>query len=193
MQAMNEVALALCHELQGAQLAYVQSDEVSVLIHPYKRHHSQPVFDGEVQKLASISAAIAASTWGLFRPAAVFDGRAFVIPEADVCNYFIWRQQDATRNSVQMAARAVFSHAQCDNKNTSELQEMLFQKGINWNDYPPAMKRGRCVVRDRYDSVGVERQRWVVVEPPIFTQDRAYIEKWLAVESEEPSAEVSAS
>lgn len=186
---MNRAALALCEELQGAQIAYVQSDEISVFIHPYRRLQSQPVFDGEVQKLASISAAIAASTfssgWSSLtnaRQVAVFDGRVFVLPESDVCNYFVWRQQDATRNSIQMVARVHFSHAQCDNKNTSQLQEMLWQeRKINWNDCETHHKRGRCVVRETYSVAETERHRWVIDdEPPIFTQDRSYIEQWLA-------------
>lgn len=55
----------------------------------------------------------------------------------------VWRELDASKNSIQMAARAVFSHKETDNKNTKMLQEMLFKEhGINWNDYPASFKRG---------------------------------------------------
>jgi tRNA(His) 5'-end guanylyltransferase len=37
INAMNECAKALCKEIQGAQMAYVQSDEISILIHGYKK------------------------------------------------------------------------------------------------------------------------------------------------------------
>ena len=43
---------------------------------------------------------------------AVFDSRVFNIPKEEVCNYFIWRQMDWTRNSVEMLARAHFSHSE---------------------------------------------------------------------------------
>lgn len=68
---------------------------------------------------------------------ALFDSRVFNIPKEEVNNCLLWRQQDATRNSIQSVAQANFSHKQLQNKNCSELQEMLFQeKGINWNNIP---------------------------------------------------------
>ena len=76
---------------------------------------------------------------------AMFDARAFNIPKEEVCNYFVWRQQDATRNSIQSAGQAVFSHKELDRKSQSDIQEMLFQKEINWNDYSIPEKRGTFV------------------------------------------------
>ena len=192
IEMMNAVAKALCEEAQGAVLAFVQSDEVSVLLHNYKRLQSEAWFDNDLQKLVSVSAGIAAGVFShAWHTDVTFDARAFVLPEAEVCNYFIWRQQDATRNSIQMATRAVYSHAQVDEKNTSEMQEMLHAKGINWNDYPIGCRRGRAVVRERYargagEDFAVYGYRWSVVDPPIFTQDRAFIEALLAVEVDEP-------
>ena len=49
---------------------------------------------------------------------------------------------DATRNSISMAAQALYSHKELHLKSSAEMQEMIFQKGINWNDYPPRFKRG---------------------------------------------------
>ncbi len=205
---MDITAQALCEQIQGAQIAYVQSDEISILVHGYKTLTSQAYFDGRLQKICSVPAAIAAATftawsWKIFdqpdvlnkasliRPA-VFDCRAYNVPEADVCNYFLWRQQDASRNSIQMLARSMYSHKECHNKNTKLLQEMCFQKGQNWNDLPTRHKRGRCVVRVTYtapaaiavgDIVTVNRSRWDVDnEIPIFSQDREYINKYLATE-----------
>lgn len=40
---------------------------------------------------------------------AMFDSRVFTIPKEEVCNYFIWRQQDSTRNSIQSVGQANFS------------------------------------------------------------------------------------
>jgi tRNA(His) guanylyltransferase len=193
MAKMDRVAVALCEEAQGAALAFVQSDEISVLIHNYRRLNSEAWFDNEVQKLVSVSASIAAGVFSRdWSSPVAFDARVFVLPEAEVANYFIWRQQDATRNSIQMAVRAVYSHSQCDEKNTSEMQEMLHAKGINWNDYKVGEKRGRAVIRDSFDREGpdgqiVTRHAWRVIDPPIFTQDRRFIEQHLAVEAEDRS------
>jgi len=80
---------------------------------------------------------------------AMFDSRVFIIPEAEeVINYFIWRQQDATRNSISMAAQSMFSHKQLQGKSGSQMQEMMFtEKGVNWNDYPTRFKRGAAIVK----------------------------------------------
>lgn len=110
---------------------------------------------------------------------AMFDSRVFILPKEEVCNYFIWRQQDATRNSIQMVAQSLFSHRQLQNKNCDQLQEMMFQEhNINWNDYQTVYKRGSCVTKERYTENDVARSRWVVdTNIPIFTQDRNYIDR----------------
>jgi tRNA(His) 5'-end guanylyltransferase len=200
---MNETAMELCKKIPDVQIAYVQSDEITLLIHNYKTHESQPWFAGKIQKMASIASSIAsayftANSWKLWDKedvvnkatlirAAQFDARVFVLPENEVCNNFIWRQQDATRNSVQMLARSLYSHKELNFKNNSELQEMCHQKGINWNYVPTQQKRGRCIVRELYSSsANADSDRsWIVdMEIPIFSQDRNYIEQHLATYQE---------
>ena len=79
---------------------------------------------------------------------AMFDARCFSIPKEEVCNYFLWRQNDCVRNSIQMVAQANFSHKQLQNKSCDELQEMLWQeKNINWNDFETVKKRGSCCTK----------------------------------------------
>ena len=122
----------------------------------------------------------------------MFDARAFSLPIDEVCNCLIWRQQDATRNSIEAVGQANFSHRELHGKSCNEIQEMLWsQRGINWNDYPIYLKRGACCHRKNVekdipdpknaDSVlHVVRREWAVdLEPPIFTQDRTYVERWL--------------
>lgn len=112
---------------------------------------------------------------------ALFDSRAFNIPKEEVNNCLLWRQQDATRNSIQSVAQANFSHKQLQNKNCSELQEMLFQeKGINWNNIPTHLKRGSCCIKEQYEietENGVAlRSRWVIdKEIPVFSRDTSYV------------------
>lgn len=127
---------------------------------------------------------------------AMFDCRAFNIPKEEICNNLIWRQQDATRNSIQQVAHTYFSHGELNNLSCDELQEKLFQeKSINWNNYPTRLKRGSCCVRKDvffsadeikkknplYDGEGfTTRKKWVIdTEIPIFTQNREYIENVL--------------
>jgi tRNA(His) guanylyltransferase len=186
---MSATATALFDMIQGAVLVYSQSDEISILVHNYKRLQSQSWFGNNLQKMVSIAAAQASVafttlSWQLWhRPGmniydcikpALFDARAFVIPENEVCNYFVWRQQDCMRNSISGLARSLYSHKELLNKNSSQLQQMCFEKGLNWNDVETRFKRGFAV-----SAAGVD------FDVPIFTQDRSYVEKHLQVDSEE--------
>lgn len=121
---------------------------------------------------------------------ALFDSRAFSIPKEEVCNCLIWRQQDATRNSIEAVGQANFSHHELHKKTCNMIQEMLWsQRGINWNDFPTELKRGSCCVKRQFEEtiddprnpgqkITVCRNRWIIDhEIPIFTQDREYIEK----------------
>ena len=124
---------------------------------------------------------------------AMFDSRVFTIPKEEVCNALIWRQQDATRNSIQSVGQANFSQKELHSKSCNDIQDMLMlQKGINWNDYSTTLKRGSCCIKaddslTEYDEVGnicgyTERSKWVIDnEIPIFTQDRNYVEKLINI------------
>lgn len=120
---------------------------------------------------------------------AMFDSRVFTIPKEEVCNYMLWRQQDATRNSIQSVGQANFSQKELHGQSCNNIQDMLMtQKGINWNDYATTLKRGSCCIKiddgiTRYDEVGnisdyIQRSKWIIDdEIPIFTKNRNYVEK----------------
>lgn len=191
-EAMDYAAAKLVEEIQGAVLAYVQSDEINVLIINYKTLDYEPWFGNELQKIVSVSASIVTwafnEKWKELNPSAkisaMFDSRAFILPKEEVCNYFVGRQKDWSKNSVQMVAKNEFGHQRIFRKNGSEMQEMLFkEKGINWNDLPTWQKRGRAVYKEQYDKEGVIRTRTKVDdEIPIFTQDRKFIEKYVFID-----------
>lgn len=198
MRIMNQTAQALCKEIQGAKMAYVQSDEISILMTDFDTLQTDAWFDGNVQKITSVSASIATAAFnnGMYLDeeimasmdkVAYFDSRVFTIPDLqEVVNYFVWRQKDATRNSIQMAAQNEYSQSELSGKNIKELQTLLLAKDINWNDYPVGFKRGRMIMKhdivraDLAKSLAEQspmpiRTEWRIEDPPIFTQDREYI------------------
>lgn len=181
VEDMDGTAKYLCDNVQGAKFAFTQSDEISLLLTDFDNIHTQSWFGGNVQKIASISASMATAKFNELRPGkiALFDSRCFTIPFSyEVENYFIWRQQDATRNSIHTVARILYPHKELMNKDTNDMQEMIFQKGINWNDYDPKLKRGRIIRKEMYElEKDVIRSRWISVTPPIFTKDKEYIKK----------------
>ena len=204
IETMQKTAQFLCENVMNCKLAYTQSDEISLLLIDYEKNESQQWFQNSLQKMVSVAASMATLAFNEafsdrvvnmvmnaedFNPyfdkqgRAMFDARAFTLPKEEVCNYFIWRQQDASRNSVQMVAQSLFSHNQLHGKNTGELQDMMFtEHGVSWNNYPTHQKRGACIVKEQYDKDGAMRSRWVAdLEIPIFTQNRNYIDKYVFV------------
>lgn len=139
----------------NANVGYVQSDEISLMWNYTDK--AQPLFGSRVQKLASIMSSLATAYFNKFLfdflpkkqlSTPVFDGRVWNVPsKTEVVNYFIWRERDAVRNSISMAAQSMFSHNELQEKSSSEMQEMMFQKGNNWNDYIDCCKRGSYVKR----------------------------------------------
>ncbi|BEL08329.1 hypothetical protein Q0Z83_065200 [Actinoplanes sichuanensis] len=148
---MDHIARQLCEQVAGTVFAYTQSDEISLLLCDFGGRNTQPWFGGEVQKIVSTVAALATATLCTRRPGrpATFDARVFTIADpVDVANYFIWRQRDAVRNSIAMAAQANFPHRRLQGVHSGGLQELLWSEaGINWNDYPAGIKRGRQIVK----------------------------------------------
>lgn len=135
----------------NANCGYTQSDEIS-LVYYTDNYNSQIFFNGRVEKMCSVLSSMATYTFNKNLPdflpekkniPALFDCRVFNTPSLDeAANYFLWRERDAVKNSIAMAAQTVYSHKELHKKNGSDMQEMLFQKGINWNDYPDFFKRG---------------------------------------------------
>lgn len=179
IKTMQETAKYLCENIQGCQLAYTQSDEISLLLIDYQRFETSAWFDYEIQKICSISASMATMEFNrifddyvtklwdemnytenmeylnaidlAITKGAMFDARVFNIPREEVCNYFYWRQLDTSRNSIQMVGQANFIHNELQYKSCNDIQDMLMtQKGINWNDFPTYQKRGSCVVKENY-------------------------------------------
>jgi tRNA(His) 5'-end guanylyltransferase len=190
-ESMRAVALELCREVDGCKLAYGQSDEISLVL-TEDTISTEPWFNKEVQKVVSVTASIATAAFNRAFTLqemktgrhedkvgrALFDSRVFVLPnDEEVVNYFIWRQQDATRNAIQALAQAHFSHREIHGYDMSELQEALFTyHKINFNDCETSYKRGFCSIREYYTVEDAQRSRCVIDEDiPIFTEDRAYI------------------
>ena len=178
---MSTTAYKLVNNIQNARFVYSQSDEISILFNDWGDLKTCQWFDGNVQKITSIAASMCTAFFNERirdnfddMKLAFFDARVFNIPKEEVANYFVWRQQDATRNSINMLGQRYFSHKKLQHKNTDQVQEMLFSEhGINWNDIPTWQKRGYCSTLNGFDD-----------DIPIFTQDRDYIEHHLLSKEE---------
>lgn len=150
-------------EKTNACIGYVQSDEISLVL----PDNIDSIFSGRIQKLTSIIASMATAKFNSVihvtfpnKPLAEFDCRVWNVPSrTEAANTILWREFDATKNSISMAARAFYSDNQLHGKNSSQKQDMLMEKGINWNDYPVFFKRGtyarRSVVERKLTDIEI--------------------------------------
>lgn len=219
IEDMNNTAIYLCENIQGAKLGFVQSDEISILMTDFDTIKTDAWFDGNIQKIVSVAASMATAKFNQLRQLryikekfdnnitnithrwmelleekklAEFDARVFIIPsKTEVMNSLIWRQKDCVRNSIQSVAQSLYSHKELNNKNTNQMQEMIWQKGINWNDYDSTLKRGRLIIKEQYEKVisnklpenmppvdsfeTVVRTRWIVHGCPDFVKHPEFL------------------
>ncbi|TXT65094.1 MAG: hypothetical protein BAJALOKI1v1_470016 [Promethearchaeota archaeon] len=191
IEMMNFVGIEICKEIPYVRVAYLQSDEINLLL--YQEIGQESWFNNKIEKMTSISASLAtayAMMWKYehdFKPHTIitFDCRVFIVPLFDVINYFIWRQSDWERNSLNMLAQKYYTQQEIQNKKKEELHELIFTAGDNWASLPTSLKNGRCIIRKEYTkhvenpyfSGEVIRSKWIVDKnTPSFSIERDYIQ-----------------
>ncbi|HEX3251580.1 MAG TPA: tRNA(His) guanylyltransferase Thg1 family protein [Pyrinomonadaceae bacterium] len=139
---------------------YTQSDEISLLFHP-----AITTFDRKVRKYNSILAGEASARFSLLlQDHACFDSRISELPNVDlVVDYFRWRNEDAHRNAlnahcywllrkegqtVQQATKAL------EKLSVAQKNELLWQRGINFNNLPLWQRRGMGLYWESYQKTG---------------------------------------
>jgi tRNA(His) guanylyltransferase len=154
MHDMNETAKFLCAEVQGSKLAYVQSDEISIVFTDFDTPETHLMFNGNIQKIVSVTASLAGAKFNQLRPQgplAAFDARVFSVPlREEVLNTLLWRQIDAMKNSVQMTARHYLGAKVIHGLNVDELKSELVKIGQPWENCPLGFQQGRIVLKESY-------------------------------------------
>lgn len=187
IDTMQKTMLELCKDLATCKFGYTQSDEITLVCICDDVIRTEGLFKYKAQKIISI---VASKTTKYFNKIfyenmqklennpkeyknvvdiniyknklfeAEFDCRVMNIPEWDVINNIIWRQQDATRNSIQMLGQAYFTQKELEKKNCSEIMDKLMnEKNINWNNLEIYKKRGSCCYRKENDK---KRKKWII-------------------------------
>lgn len=144
---MIETTKYLCKNIQGCKLGYTQSDEITLVLTDFEQYKTQAWFDGELQKMCSISASMATAKFNQLRlyramnnplkpvdyenfKLAHFDSRVFQVPTLnEVNNTLLWRQRDFIRNSISVCAQSIYSHKFLNGKTSNEKQELIFDEG----------------------------------------------------------------
>ncbi len=140
---------------------HTQSDEISVLL-----DKSEDAFGRVARKWTSLLAAEASGVFSIRigQPAA-FDCRLIPLPSiARVVDYFRWRSEDAHRNALsawcywtlreegQSAGQAT---SMLEGASISTKNEILFQRGTNFNNLPAWQRRGIAMQWETFEKEGV--------------------------------------
>ena len=145
-------------EKTNAVVGYTQSDEITLIL--YSDDKKSAIYnEGKKQKILSKVTAMCVNYFNEKRKEllpthnklAVFDCRVYQTPTLhDACVQLLWRENDATKNSILMLADHLFGHKKCFKMNTNELQNMMMEeKSVNWNDLDIRLKRGTYVKRNK--------------------------------------------
>lgn len=194
IECMNWAAESLCREIQGAQLAYVQSDEITVFVRNYDKFSTSPWFDNNLQKMCSVSAGIAASAFNTrvlttiySIPSAVFDSRVFAVPREEVANVFIDRQIDCIRNSKLSLGQHVIGKKKIHGMDQNDITEALLRDhNVNWDKENSWHKYGRVVCKEPVGKAEGFHLAWLIMkETPVFKDDREMIDKLVWPKNEE--------
>lgn len=193
--AMVQTARSLCANIQGVKCAYTQSDEISLLLVDYDKLETNAWFDKNLQKMVSVSAALATYYFnkectflseGMLaddsfalaheNKVAVFDSRAFTLPKEEVCNYFYWRQLDTRRNAINATAQALFSHKELQSLSCDEILKKMEQEKdvLFYSDFPEWFQNGTLVQK-------IPEQGWVSDAAPWFDENRNVINQYVYV------------
>lgn len=188
---MDTTALALVADYPGTVLAYVASDEISLVTCDLAGANTQPHLGGVVPKIVSLTAARATATFNAARAdlhtdrdlgaLPLFDARVFTLPDpGEVINYLAWRLADTRRNALAMMCDSTLGKKATRGKGTAERVAMLADAGVEWDQVDPRHAFGRLVVpasvrepvtytrRDTGETITTvtDRKRWVVQTAP---------------------------
>lgn len=168
---MNGTAAHACAQTQGAKLAYVQSDEISMLLTDFETPATAAFFDYRLCKLLSVIPSTATSWFNKEalrlaldgadgedakkaafdkEPLYQFDAKAWILPtKNDVFAWFLYRQNDCVRNSKQQFCQTFLSHNKLSGLKTDEQAELcLRETGNDWNACQDDEKYGRLVYKE---------------------------------------------
>ena len=174
---------------------YAFSDEISILL-------DEIPFSGRIEKINSVFSSLASSSFTYYLlndyfnefnldklsdndrnnvfPIS-FDSRIIPIDDASICSYFKWRQDDCWRNCINgygiWALKKEYDDKQANEKikglKSSDIHDMLFERGINLNDVENWKKRGIGIYKRSWEIEGFNPKKQ---EKTISTRSEVFVD-----------------
>lgn len=180
---MQETTKFLVTLFSKCYLGYTQSDEITLVF--YNTYENPLEFSGRIQKLCSIIASKCTCFFALnakdylpedfigMESYPVFDCRIWNVPNwIEASNTILWREVDATKNSIQTAAQVHLPKNRVIGIKNNEVQKILLEEAdVNWNNYPDFFKKGTYFIRERNVLTGRHTVTEQVNQPPLMSLD----------------------
>ena len=185
--AIGEVCRDLFNEFSPSFI-YTFSDEINILLNDIP-------FNGRIEKINSVMAGFTSSSFLMhfdkaFKKPVAFDSRVIPIDDANIVNYFRWRQDEAWRNCINAHAshflKSMYSNDEVNDRlnglKLSDIHELLFKNGINLNDVETWKKRGMGIYKknkkvegfnkkENKNQISYRKYLYVDLEIPIFDEN----------------------
>lgn len=164
-ERLSQLMIETCKyavSLTNARMGFVGSDEITLILYS-QDYNSQLYYNGVYRKIISILSGNVSVFFNNklkeYLPEKVdaapsFDCRGWNVPTLqEACNALYVREMSIYKNAITMACMGnnLYSHKDIEGVNGKNKQEMLFKKGINFNDYPTHFKRGVYVQRRKVE------------------------------------------
>lgn len=183
-KVFNKTVISVLEDFNYADFAYQQSDEISLLFLPKITDwaYQETAHWGRVIKILTRLSSLTTFFFNKYLKEEwierewifwIFDARLFLLPDNLVEKYFIWRQEDASRNSVSWLAQNVIGKKKITWMGIKILQsEMLEKYDTNWSDLEVWKKRWVCFYKKNVEKTRVDnwietkffRTKWFVDE-----------------------------
>lgn len=183
---MNKTAKYICENVENAKFAYVQSDEINIVLSDFDNEKTEAFFSYRLSKILSICASMASAKFnnllGQFlldnesiyslkdQPLIEFDCKAWNLPSFDeVYSSILYRQRDCVRNSIQQTAQTYFSHHKLNGLNVDEQKELLIKiYDVDWDKFDDGKRFGRFIIKKDVVLVNdngepFNRKKWEVI------------------------------
>jgi len=125
------------------------------------------IFDSEEQRNAYVKAA---------QVGLMFDSRCFNVPKEEVVNNFIWRQNDAARNSILSYGQHLIGKKKTIGMKCKDIVTVTREMDKDWNILPDYDKRGVYCRTISVERNGACRKEWIIgYDTPDFRKENEII------------------
>lgn len=198
---MDRTAEYLCKNISGCKMAYIQSDEISLILTDFDTSTRDSFFSLRLCKLQSIIASMATGKFNQLmlehflkensndnkelsistlldmlnkQKLIEFDCKGWTVPTYnDMVAWLLFRQNDCIKNSKEQAAQAYFTHKELYHLTTDEqVRKLKDSYGIEWEAFTDGEKYGRFIYRENAIFHNIERD--VVYKRNIWTIHPAF-------------------